>query len=61
MKKQLAEDMITFLQPIREKIEAIKKDDALLSKVAKIGAEKALESTSKTMKEVREAVGFKSF
>jgi tryptophanyl-tRNA synthetase len=61
MKKQLAEDMVTFLQPIREKIEAIKKDDALLSKVSKIGAEKALESASQTMKEVREAVGFKSF
>ncbi len=61
LKKQLAEDMVVFLQPIREKIEAIKQDDVLLAKVAKIGAEKAMESANQTMREVRAAVGFKSF
>ncbi|MCU0423266.1 MAG: tryptophan--tRNA ligase [Bacteroidia bacterium] len=61
LKKQLAEDMIVHLTPIREKITAIKEDDAYLSKVAKLGAEKAKESASKTINEVRNAVGFKKF
>lgn len=57
MKKQLAEDMITFLNPIREKIEAIENDDAYLTKVMKMGKEKAHASSSKTVKEVREIIG----
>ena len=61
LKKQLAEDMITFLTPIREKIDAIKADDAYLAKVAKLGAEKARESASKTLNEARTAIGFKRF
>ncbi|TAE84800.1 MAG: tryptophan--tRNA ligase, partial [Bacteroidetes bacterium] len=61
LKKQLAEDIITFLTPIRERIEAIKADDELLAKVAKQGAEKAHESAAKTLGEVRQAVGFKRF
>jgi tryptophanyl-tRNA synthetase len=61
LKKQLAEDMITFLTPIREKIDAIKADEAYLAKVAKLGAEKARESASKTLDEVRTAIGFKRF
>ncbi len=61
LKKQLAEDIITFLTPIRERIEAIKADEKLLAKVAKQGAEKAHESAAKTLGEVRQAVGFKRF
>jgi tryptophanyl-tRNA synthetase len=61
MKKQLAEDMITFLTPIREKIEAISNDTSYLGKVAKLGSEKARESASKTLNEVREIIGFKKF
>ena len=61
LKKQLAEDMITFLTPIRGKIDAIKADDAHLAKVAKLGAEKARESASKTLNEARTAIGFKRF
>jgi tryptophanyl-tRNA synthetase len=61
LKKQLAEDMITFLTPIREKIDAIKADDGYLAKVAKLGAEKARESASKTLNEARTAIGFKRF
>ncbi len=57
MKKQLAEDMIIFLNPIREKIEAIENDDAYLTKVMKMGKEKAHASSSKTVKEVREIIG----
>lgn len=61
LKKQLAEDMITFLTPIREKIDAIKADEAYLAKVAKLGAEKARESAAKTLHEARTAIGFKRF
>lgn len=61
LKKQLAEDLITFLTPIREKIDAIKADDDYLAKVAKLGAEKARESASKTLNEARTAIGFKRF
>ena len=61
LKKQLAEDMIAFLTPIRVKIDAIKADETYLAKVAKLGAEKARESASKTLNEARAAIGFKRF
>jgi len=61
LKKQLAEDIIMFLTPIREKIEAIKSDDVLLANIAKTGAEKARESAAKTLQEARSAIGFKKF
>jgi tryptophanyl-tRNA synthetase len=61
LKKKLAEDIITFTTPIREKINAIAADDAYLRKVAEMGREKAHESASKTIKDVREIIGFKSF
>jgi tryptophanyl-tRNA synthetase len=60
-KKQLAEDMIIFNSPIRERIEEIAKDDDYLRKVANHGAEKARESARKTIKEVRELIGFRPF
>jgi tryptophanyl-tRNA synthetase len=61
LKKQLAEDINIFIAPIREKINDIKSNDEYLRKVAKIGAEKARESAAKTIKEVREIIGFKPF
>jgi tryptophanyl-tRNA synthetase len=61
LKKQLAEDMITYLTPIRNRIEDIYNDTAYLGKVAKLGAEKASASAEKTMSEVRAAIGFKKF
>lgn len=61
MKKQLAEDVINFTSPLREKILEISSNDDYIQKVAKMGAEKAHESASKTVKEVREIIGFKSF
>ncbi len=61
LKKQLAEDIIKFTTPIREKINEIKADEAYLSKVVKMGREKAQESASKTVKEVREIIGIKQF
>ena len=61
MKKQLAEDLITYLTPVREKIEAILNDEVYLGKVAKLGAEKATESAGKTLGEARSLIGFKKF
>ena len=59
LKKQLAEDIIAFTSPIRERILEILKDDVYLGKVAKRGAEKARESAQATLKEVKEIIGFR--
>lgn len=61
LKKQLAEDIIKFVTPIRKKIIEISEDNEYLRKVAEQGAEKAVESASKTIKEVREIIGFRKF
>jgi tryptophanyl-tRNA synthetase len=58
MKKQLAEDMIAFTNPLRERIAHIQKDEDLLQRVIRRGAEKARESASNTLKEVRSVIGF---
>jgi len=60
LKKQLAEDIIKVTTPIRERINAIKNDTVYLHKVRKEGAEKARESAGKTLRDVREIMGFKS-
>lgn len=57
LKKQLAEDMATFIKPIREKATDLQKDTATLQKIMKLGAEKAGESASKTLTLVRSAIG----
>lgn len=61
LKKQLAEDTISFISPIRERIEEFASDQDYLHKVAQMGAEKARESARKTLKEVREILGFIHF
>lgn len=61
LKKQLAEDIVAFTEPMREKIKSILSDHAYIKKVVSIGKEKASESASRTVNEVREIIGFKSF
>ncbi|HRW20361.1 MAG TPA: tryptophan--tRNA ligase [Bacteroidales bacterium] len=61
MKKQLAEDLIKLITPLRENIYRINSDNDYIRKVASIGAERARESAGKTLKEVRKIMGFKSF
>jgi len=61
LKKQLAEDINKFVAPIRERIKEIHADDDYLRKVVKMGTNKARESASKTIKDVREIIGFRSF
>ena len=57
LKKQLAEDIIAFLTPIRERFNEIIQDKEYLSKVAAMGREKARENASKTVEAARKAIG----
>src|ERR1700743_4011827 len=61
LKKQLAEDMIVATSPIRERINEIANDAVYLRQVARHGAIKARESAARTIREVREIIGFRSF
>jgi tryptophanyl-tRNA synthetase len=61
MKKQLAEDMVKFISPIREKINTILSDEKYLQKVMKQGAEKSIANAEVTMKMVRDAMGLNYF
>jgi tryptophanyl-tRNA synthetase len=57
MKKQLAEDMVAFVAPIRERASELQRDEDGLRKILKRGAEKARESASKTMSLARKGIG----
>ena len=59
LKKQLAEDIINFCSPIRERIMEYAANPDNLDKVAAAGAEKARASAVATMKEVRKLIGFR--
>ena len=61
LKKQLAEDIIITLTPIREKLNEILADNEYLAKVVREGGEKARESAARTVREVRELIGYKPF
>ncbi len=61
MKKQLAEDMVQFIAPIREKAEAIRNDLPFLRETMEKGAEKARRRAGETMRQVREAMGLNYF
>lgn len=61
LKKQLAQDMIAFTEPIREKIRELVADEALLGRVLRHGAEKARESARFTIREARHAIGIRHF
>ncbi|OFY66418.1 MAG: tryptophan--tRNA ligase [Bacteroidetes bacterium RBG_13_42_15] len=61
LKKQLAEDIIRATEPIRIRINDILTDNRYLSRVVKEGSEKARASASRTIREVREIIGYKTF
>ena len=61
MKKQLAEDMVKTLNPIRERIQEFSSDQERLNRIARLGAEKARESAAKTLNEVRQIIGFRKY
>jgi tryptophanyl-tRNA synthetase len=58
MKKQLAEDLIRFIRPIREKAAALQDDPAQIDGILANGADKARKSAASTLNEVRKALGF---
>ena len=61
LKKQLAEDLVNTLAPIRERILELSSDQDKLDKIARMGAEKARESASATLREVRKIIGFRVY
>ena len=61
LKKQLAEDILAVTNPIRERINDILADEDYLRRVVKQGAEKARESASKTLADVRQIMGIRKF
>lgn len=60
MKKQLAADINMAVAPIRERLNEYKANVDYLNKIAKEGAERSRENAAKTLKEVREIIGFRS-
>jgi tryptophanyl-tRNA synthetase len=61
MKKQLAEDMIKFITPIREKAESIFSDEKYLKQLVENGTEKARKSAGETIRLAREIIGLNYF
>ena len=61
MKKQLAEDMVKFISPVRTGAKELLENEEYLKKVMKLGAEKAGASAGKTIKLVRQAMGLNYF
>jgi tryptophanyl-tRNA synthetase len=61
MKKQLAEDMVAFISPIREKVNRILADKTYINHVMEKGAEKARKSAKATMQLARESMGLNYF
>jgi len=61
MKKQLAEDMVRFIAPIRDKADSIRNDEKYLRDVMEKGAEKGRRSAKATMDIVRQSMGLKYF
>ncbi len=57
MKNQLADDMVRFIAPIRQKAEAIYKDKDYLDKIIRMGADKARQSAAATLGLVRANCG----
>lgn len=61
LKKQLAEDMVNFIAPIRQKALDIMNDEKYLQQIMEAGAAKARKSAAATMLVVREAMGLKYY
>jgi tryptophanyl-tRNA synthetase len=57
LKKQLAEDMVAFMAPIREKAIALQEDEIQLRKIMRHGAEKARQSAAETIAAARKLIG----
>ncbi|MFI3239175.1 MAG: tryptophan--tRNA ligase [Bacteroidales bacterium] len=61
LKKQLAEDILKVTLPIRERILDYQNNDEYMARVLKMGAERARESASATLSEVKHIMGIRKF
>jgi len=61
MKKELSDDMVKFIVPIREKAEMIRQDEKYLQRVMEEGAAKARASAQATIQLVKEAMGLQYY
>ncbi len=61
LKKQLAEDIITSVTPLRERIEEIYNNEKYLHEVTQEGAQRARKSAEETVRQVREIMGIYHF
>lgn len=59
MKKQIAQDVVAIVRPIRERIEEYSANKELLDRIAREGAEVARKSAQATLREVRHIIGFR--
>ncbi len=57
MKKQLAEDLVAYIKPIRSRAEKLLSDPQKIESILKKGAEKARKSTQKTLSDARSKIG----
>ncbi|GAA4313390.1 tryptophan--tRNA ligase [Compostibacter hankyongensis] len=57
MKKQLAEDMVSFMRPIRQKAAELQQNDAHIQRILREGARQARESAAATLREARKLIG----
>ena len=60
LKKQLAEDMVAFVEPLRQRILEYQSDDARLRRIMDLGKEKAHASAAATLDEVRRVIGYRN-
>ncbi|MEX0811052.1 MAG: tryptophan--tRNA ligase [Chitinophagales bacterium] len=60
LKKQLAQDIIKFTDPLRSKIQYYLKEEDLLRSIVQKGAEKAHESAGETLSGVKKIIGLKA-
>jgi len=58
LKSAVAESLVEFLRPMQERYKQLRQDQAYLSSVLKLGAERAIKLSQPTLEKVYEVVGF---
>lgn len=61
LKKEIAEDIVNVTRPIRERIIDIENGNEYLARVVKMGADRARERASQTLRDIREIMGIRKF
>jgi tryptophanyl-tRNA synthetase len=57
LKSAVAEAVVAYLEPVRERYQALRDDEAALDQILADGAEKARAIAAETLLDVREAMG----